>query len=261
MSFYRFIYALFSGLLLLSLISCEDLIQLEVNDAEANLVIVAEINNQETQHEVRIHRTLSLSSRGQDPVSGASVLVTDSAGRQFEYSEVEPGLYRSRTFRGRIGMTYHLSVDVENDRFEAFSTMPWQVPVDSIGTAISSFMGEERIFITLKFNDPPAQANFYEYKMSVNDGPMRFHNVYDDRFNDGRAVTHELFDMELELQSGDKVRVQRRNIEQATYLYWRSVASANPAASSPANPPSNISNGALGYFSVYSINEYEVYVP
>lgn len=261
MSVNRFIHVLLLGLWLLPLISCEDLIQLEVNDAEANLVIVAEIDNQETHHEVHIHRTVSLSSAGQDLVSGASVLVTDSAGRRFVYSEVEPGLYRSQRFRGRIGMTYHLSVEVDDERFEAFSSMPRQVPVDSIGTAISSFMGEERIFITLKFNDPAAQTNYYGYKMSVNDGPWRFHNVYDDRFNDGRAVTHELFDMDLELQSGDKVRVQRRNIEQATYLYWRSVASANPAASAPANPPGNISNDALGYFSVHSINEYEVYVP
>lgn len=257
MSLYRFFYVM----LLLPLVSCEDLIQIDVNDAEANLVIVAEISNQEAHHEVYIHRTLPLSSTGQDPVSGASVQVTDSTGRRFVYAEVEPGVYRSRLFRGRIGMTYQLNVEVDDVPFEAFSTMPAAVPVDSIGTAISSFMGEDRMFITLKFNDPPGQANYYGYKMSVNDGAFRFHNVYDDRFNDGRAVTHELFDLDLELQSGDKVRIQRRNIEQATYLYWRSVASANPAASAPANPPGNISNGALGYFSAHSINEYDVYVP
>ena len=37
------------------------------------------------------------------------------------------------------------------------------------------------------------------------------------------------------------------------YDFWNAVQATNPGTAAPANPPSNISNGALGYFSAYSM--------
>ncbi len=244
------------------LMGCEDLITLDVQEVSPQFVIVGEINNRESRHEVTIHRTVPLSSsNAMAPVSGATVRVLDGLGRFYEYNEVEPGLYRSRLFRGQTGMEYKLEIAVEGTDFQATSNMPEIVLIDSLGTSSGNFMGEENKFVTLKFYDPPNKSNYYRYTLRVNEGAPRFMSVFDDKYNDGKFVTHELINFDMKLQPNDYVRVQRQHIDQATFLYWRSVSSSNPTASAPANPPSNISNGALGYFSAYSLLEYEMTIP
>lgn len=257
----RLLAGIFFLILCPLLMACEDLIDMELLDAGPRLVIVGEISNRDRIHEVRVHQTVPVSSSSMlDPVSGVAVRVTDRSGRTFVFNETAPGVYRSRQFRGLIGMEYTLEVEVDGKMYQASSTIPFVVPVDSIGIASSDFMGQENRFVTLKFQDPPGISNYYRYTLSVNGGENRFAAVFDDKFNDGRFVTHELLNFDIKLAAGDEVKVHRQFIDQAVYQYWQSVSSANPAASAPANPPSNISNGALGYFSAYSLMEFNVYI-
>lgn len=249
-------------LLVLLTAGCEDLITMDIQDANPQYVIVGEINNREKRHEISINRTVSLfSPQISNPVSGAVVRVRDDLGRVIVFNEDGAGIYRSRTFRGQVGMSYTLLVDIDGMEFTANSTMPSLVPVDSVGTTLSSFMGENNRFVTFKFWDPPNKPNYYRYLLSINGEDLRYVSVFEDKFNDGKYVTHELLNFDFKIQPNDFVRIQRQFIDQATFQYWRSVYSANPAASAPANPPSNISNGALGYFSAHSILEYDVYIP
>ena len=59
--------------------------------------------------------------------------------------------------------------------------------------------------------------------------------------------------------SGDTIRVRLINIEKAMYDYYdvlRSITSDQIfSASTPSNPPNNISNDGLGYFAAWSISE------
>lgn len=254
------VIGIIAGTALLS--GCEDLIELDLHDAGPQLVIVGEITNRQRTHTVTIHQTVPVSSgRLADPVSGATVRVTDENGRVFHFAETEPGVYISGVFRGVIGRTYTLETIVSGVHYTAQSTMPEIVNIDSIGTSSSRIFGEESMYITLKFNDPPRVANYYRYLTSVNGGPFQFNSIFNDTFNDGLHVSHELRNFGVDLEIGDEVKIQRQHIDAATYLYWRSIASSNPASAAPANPPSNINHGALGYFSAYAVNEYEVVIP
>jgi hypothetical protein len=51
------------------------------------------------------------------------------------------------------------------------------------------------------------------------------------------------------------VRILRQCIDVGAYNYWNSFQMINPGSASPANPISNLSNNALGYFSV-SVGKY-----
>src|SRR5690606_1586771 len=185
-----------------------------------------------------------------DPVSGAMVRLIDPSGRAIFFNEgVAPGEYYSRVFLGVIGGTYQLEVTVDGTVYTARTTMPDVVTLDSIGTASSTFLGKEELYVTLKFNDPKGEANYYRYLTSLNGGPLLFSAIFNDRFNDGLHVTHELMNFERDLKPGDYLKIQRQYIDEATYLYWRSIAGANPGVAAPTNPPGNFSGGALGYFS------------
>jgi hypothetical protein len=52
-------------------------------------------------------------------------------------------------------------------------------------------------------------------------------------------------------------------IDENAFLYFttfRDMANTNPGSPAPANPISNFSNGALGYFSAWSFEEKEIII-
>lgn len=257
MILFRYFYFLFIPALLTLFSGCEDLIEMDLDAAEPQYVIVGEIRNDDIIHQVTIHKTVSITSSAFDnPVSGAAITLYDSRDNQHLYKEVAPGIYEVSGFEGVPGVSYELHVQVEGRDFRATSHMPEYVPIDSIGTVSNSFFNEEIRFVAVKFQDPIHLRNFYRYQISINNAPYIFLAVFDDKFNNGRAVSHELFHPDYQLEIGDEVLLQRQSIDQANYTYWSAIGFSNPAASVPANPVSNFDNGALGYFSAYSKQEY-----
>lgn len=241
---------------------CEEVITLELPADSSKIVIVGEISNRNKQHEVHVFRTIPLQSATvAQPVSLATVRVFDNRGRTYDYFEEEPGIYRSRRFLGQVGLTYQLTVEVDNQSYSATSVMPEQVKLDSLGISVGVFFDRSNRFITAKFQDPPGKTNYYRYLMKVNGSDWKYLNVFSDVYNDGKFVVHELLNFEVTLNPEDQVILQHQMIDQATYEYWRSYSAAHPAAASPSNPISNLSNGALGYFSAYSFLDYDLIIP
>ena len=247
---------------LLSLSACEDLIEMDLAPSQPQIIIVGEINNEDFIHKVNIHKTVDITAESlHNPVSGAKVTLKNERKQEYTFVESEiPGEYLLRGFQGKPRQSYQLEVEVEGMVYTATSEMPVYVGIDSIGTITNDFFGSDNRFISVKFTDPPQLRNFYLYRISINNGPFRFISVFEDKFNNGRAVSHELIHPDLLLKAGDKVVVQRQTIDQQIFTYWNAIGFSNPAASTPANPVSNFSNGALGYFSAYSKTEYFVEV-
>jgi hypothetical protein len=244
-------------------IGCEEKIELPVKNSVPRLVIRGEIDNNFTHHTVQVQQTVPLpNSESFQPISGATIVVRElEGGRLFPYKEMEPGQYQStQFFSGQIGYTYELEVQYAGKTYVARSKMPAMVPIDSIGVSKTTLFGDNQRFITIKFRDPAEVENYYRYLIRLNDGPFDFVRVYNDRFNDGNVVQHDLFGLELSLIPGDRVSVIRQYVDANTYHFWNSIQSNNPLEAAPSNPPTNISGGALGLFSAYSRTEFAVVI-
>jgi hypothetical protein len=65
------------------------------------------------------------------------------------------------------------------------------------------------------------------------------------------------------ISSGDYVTVALQSIDKGVYEYFRTLNQANNSGQSatPANPVSNFSNGALGYFSAYAVKVKSIFIP
>ncbi|MEC3880965.1 DUF4249 domain-containing protein [Parapedobacter sp. 10938] len=236
-------------------LSCEDVIDVNLNDADPQLVVVGTVSNRSHEQQVTISRTVAFDvAQSYDPVSSAEVTVVDGDGRVFRYREASPGVYVS-SFRGHEGERYELSVRVEGQAFTATSTMPQLVTADSIGTGVRTLFGEEQKFISLRYADPIGVPNYYRYLWRVNGGPLEMLRVSDDKFNDGKYVSEDLMDFDTDLVSGDSVTVWMQSIDIGAYDFWNAVESTNPGTAAPANPPSPFGDGALGYFSAYAESE------
>lgn len=235
-------------------LSCEDIIDVDLNDAAPHLVIIGEINNQTDQQVVTLSKTVPFTSENRfDGLSNAQVEVVDGNGTVFRFIERSPGIYVADHFTGMEFEYYQLHVHVEGKTYTASSRMPPLVGVDSVGTAVSDLFGEEQKYVALKYQDPPQEPNYYRYLISVNGEPAQFVYVASDKFNDGKYVSERLGNPDEDLVTGDAVVIYMQCVDKTMYDFWNAVQATNPGTAAPANPPSNISNGALGYFSAYSM--------
>ncbi len=259
--------------------SCEDVIDINLKDNEPKLVIEGWIDNS-FHGEVRISRTVPFNQSYpvvrdsfpgslpgvmyvHNPVSGADVIITEPGVAARRLTEVSPGLYVTAITSSNPGSAestpanrpYQLSVHVDGEWYEAESVMPPTVKVETIGTVSTNVFGEERKGVGLLFRDPPGIPNYYRYLLNVNGVTLKTLFVFNDKYNNGKSVTRELFDFDTRLEGGDVVNVTIQFIDAAVFRYWNSLQSNNPGTVAPGNPVSNISNGALGYFSAHSVTQ------
>lgn len=242
-------------------VSCEDVIDIGLQDADPQLIIVAEIHDQSDQQIITISKTVAFNQEGGfDGVSDANVAVTDGMGTVHHFTERSPGRYVADNFLGRVFETYRLQVTIDETTYTASTQMPPRVSVDSVGTAVTNFFGEEQKYIAIKYQDPPQQPNYYRYMMRINGGPVRFIQVTNDKFNDGKYVNEHLGSDDEDLATGDAVTLYIQSVDKAMFDFWNAIQQTNPGTAAPANPSSNIEGGALGYFSAYSMTELTVEV-
>jgi hypothetical protein len=241
--------------LIIFLSSCEKVIDLELKDSEPVVVIYGDINDQTDNQYVRISRTYSFTEPNKfNAVTGARVIVTTQAGSVINYSEITPGVYQSPKFRGRTGVSYTLDVTVDGKKFTAVSTMPQKVILDSLNFREVSFFGKNSLHLVANFLDPKDIQNQYRYVLSVKSKVVE-DVVSEDRFNDGNTVANTIYHELNDLEPGDDIELDLQCIDRNVYRYYyafgQNLGEGGPPVA-PANPPSNISNGALGIFSVHT---------
>ncbi|MDM1049228.1 DUF4249 domain-containing protein [Sphingobacterium hotanense] len=249
---------------LLGFASCEEKIDVDLNTANAKVVIEADLNNLDRNQEIMVSRTVAFDeSRAFEPVDNAVVSVVTGSGSTFNFESIGGGRYSHSNMGIIAQQEYTLNVSVDGQTYSSTTRMPNYVEVDSVGVTKENIFNEDYYFVNLSFDDPEGVENYYKYNVEIigvgdNATAMQFNSVYSDKFNDGLHVTHQIGGRNAEIANGDNVRVRRYCIAKDVYKYWSEYQSTNPGSASPANPTSNISNGALGYFSVAGVKEFVV---
>ncbi|WDF67039.1 DUF4249 domain-containing protein [Sphingobacterium oryzagri] len=248
-------------ILMLLLFSCEEVIDLQLDSAEPRTVIAGNLNNLSSIQRISVSKTIPVGSQQTTiAVPDAVVIVRSSANQEFRFLHDQDGYYQAAHFEVEPGLHYFLEVVLDDKKYVASSQMPVDVEVDSVGITSDQFFDTRRYYPTFVFQDPPEIENFYLYEIAINQSPLRFAAAYNDKFNNGRRVRHEIADRNDDLQLGDSVRVVRYSIDRAAHKYWSDFESINPGGAAPGNPTSNISGDALGYFSVSPAKEYRFIV-
>jgi len=253
------------AILLFAAASCQKVISLKLKNAAAQMVIEANITDQLEPQYIILSQSVPFTNTNSFPtVSKALITVSDSLGNAHVFFEIQPGLYVSDPFKGLYGTTYQLSVKNGNDVYTAQSTMPYPVPLDSVTAKIDAFNKKDRRTILVNYQDPPNVANQYKFTMYVNGGQVSNIFANDDSFSDGRYVKMELFETGTDILAEDTVTINMQCIDKSVYKYWFSMSQQQGegpgGATTPSNPPSNISNNALGYFSAHTTQSKSIVV-
>lgn len=233
---------------------------MDLNSADPKIVIVADIHPEKRPHEVLVSRTVNFDDpRPNEPVTDATVNIRLGNGRTINFRSVGDGYYMNPDLPLSVGESYTLTVEIDGEEYTSTTTMLDYIEVETIGVNQETVFNEDYYFINFKFFDPGTQENYYRYSMSINGGPYKFNSVFSDKFNDGNEVTHQLGrDNVSEIKAGDHLEIRRQVITKPVFTYWNEYMLTNPGSAAPGNPTSNISNGALGYFSVSSVRTYTV---
>ncbi|RZK18364.1 MAG: DUF4249 domain-containing protein [Pedobacter sp.] len=260
---------LYIAVLSFALSSCKKIIDVDTNNAEAQIVIEGKITDQVGGASVTISKSVGYDEKGIYPkVSGATVFLTDNTGTEYTFTERSPGIYL-QTMRGIPGRTYKLTVKAEGQTYTASSTMPKLVKLDSVGVVTNTFFGNERKTAAAYLVDPANETNFYHFNLYVNNLFSQRIYVNNDRLTNGNKLRIQLYyesedDDDEGLKSGDKITVEAEGIDSNIFDYWYALSQQSGRGpnqgTTPANPPSNISNGALGYFSAHTYQKQSITV-
>ncbi len=246
--------------ILLLFSSCEKVITLDLNSNAPQIVIEAEItNDSNVLPVVRISKSISFDKSSQFlAVNGGDVMMTDNLGHKVAFSETSSGIYKGQGMKGVSGRTYTLTVTVEGKTYTSSCTMPDKVNLDSIQTIKNLFPGstpDSKIVVPL-YKDPAGRGNYYRFKIAKGQLVSTSILLLDDQIQDGNINNIPIADPTFKLNVGDSLAVDMMCISKAVRLYFYSLSQngAGPNASAtPANPISNISNNALGYFSAHTL--------
>lgn len=263
----RTINSLCGALCLVALISCEEVIDLDLGNAEPRIVIEGTITSDAGPYYVRINQSVDYGELNEFPaVSGAAVNIKDQDGNSEMLEEVEQGLYAIQEFQGEPGKGYELEVEFDGEFYQAGSIMPPTViPVQSLEYVFEeeTLFIDEGYYVTAYFADPEDEVNYYRLKMFVNGEPYYFDQdgtpvkddnfwLINDQFFNGKVID---FEFPQTLKAGDKIDVELHQVDRATYDYYRTLVELMGFGGvAPSNPLSNWSNGALGYFGALSIS-------
>ena len=247
--------------LLILIASCEDVIELELDGIEPILVIEGTINDQDGQCTVKLSMTGDYFDPGiYQTVSDAVITITDDKGITINFTETEPGRYLSENFQGTELTGYTLDVLSEGENYTANVTMPQKVVIDSLSYEIpSSIMGfDEGYVVNCHFRDPLEFTNYYRliaYSISDNTEGISTQYVFNDSYVNGNNLY-----MQWESDpflANDTVVVELQTLDKSTYEYYYTlfpITGGGLFVSNPANPKTNLSNDALGYFGTFTIS-------
>jgi len=257
---------LIAAIVILAAVSCQRVISVDVGDAAQQLVIEGNITNILGTQTVTISRSVPYDATNVFPtVSGAVVTINDGSANTYRLTETKPGTYTINNLKGKSTTLYLLTVLLNGQAYNAASSMPLQVNLDSL-TLVSQVFGNSTVkTVVVNYNDPPVVTNQYRFVMYVNGVQVKRIFAESDQFSNGRVVASLLYERDIDLKTGDKVDIDMECIDPQIYNYWNSLSNQGgntpQDSSTPANPPTNLTGGALGYFSAHTIQRKTITVP
>ncbi|WMX15030.1 MULTISPECIES: DUF4249 domain-containing protein [unclassified Aureispira] len=254
--------------------SCEKIIDVDLNEANPAPVFEAYLENDSTCY-VKATLTSSYYDNSTSPaITNATMTITDQAGNSETLTHKGDGIYKGNTLIGTIGNTYTLDINIDGKLYTASSTMPPLTPIDSCSVQDRGNLfggggipGPPRYFVYVNYTDPGNLTNYYAiqttYYDSVEVGFRTDYRIADDELSNG--ISTRSFTTFTSFEPGDTLTIELASIDQATHLYFKTledaIAGAGFASAAPANPTTNFSEGALGYFGAWSKDKIEFIVP
>lgn len=251
------------------MVSCEDVISVDLETAAPRLVIDASINwvkgTPGNEQKIVLSTTTGYYSPDFPTVSGADITVTNTAGTVFTFTETTgTGAYICTNFQPVLGETYQMTILLNGETYTATETLtPAPDIMENIEQDNDGGMGGDEIEITFYYQDDPAATNYYLFGITSPRVAFPMYEVENDENSQGNVVP-EFYSHE-DLKPGDVVSINLYGISGQYYDYMHKliIASGADAGPWPATPSAvrgniinqtNFDNFAFGYFRLAEVS-------
>lgn len=258
-------------LCLLALLSCEDVINVDLKTANPKLVIDASINWKKgtdgSSQSIKLSLTAPFFDNEIPPANGAIVIITDSNNNTFNFIEDgNSGIYRNTNFIPEINGTYSLTINYNSEIYKATETLKSVVPIDFVEQKNDGGFSSNEIELKAFYTDPGNIDNYYLFEYLVVNHNTLSLEVYDDEFTDGNQIF--AFYSDEEIGEGDEIIIKVHGISQRSFefltllLQQTDDESGDPFETQPATVRGNCVNQTnpenfpLGYFRLSETDEF-----
>ncbi len=267
----KYIYIL--SFVLLTMVSCEEVVDLDVPESEPRLVIDASINwfkgTQGNEQKIKLSLSAPYFDTEIPPAIGAMVSITDSSNNIYEFIEDEPGLYINNSFIPEINASYNLIIEYEGDVYTASETLKSVGEIESVEQINDAGFSGNETELKAYFTDPVDQENYYFFEFIDSNKAFPYLEVYKDEFVNGNQIFGFYSDEDLE--QGNEIVIRNYGISERFYdfmfilLQQNGENSGGPFETQPATVRGNCINQTnpdkfpFGYFRLSEVDEY-IYV-
>jgi hypothetical protein len=249
-------------LALLMLLSCKEQIDIEIPPGERKVVVEAEITTETDSSFVKLTRTADYYSKDPYPVITDAVVTVNGIA----FSHVGNGIYKpAPPFTGIKDQTYALEIAHEGKTYASTAKLEPMFRVDSLFQVFKpakGFIPEGYSINYIGFDDrPPVKYTYFRVGYFDTIVQRDSFDQFKVLFNSEQTPIGEPYSFELpftRFKKGEECVMIFRSVEKAMndfiMAYSEQTSGApGPFQSPPANLPTNISGGAIGYFATYDV--------
>lgn len=245
------------------LLSCTKVVEMDLETAEPKLVIDASIDwvkgTTGNQQKIKLSTTTGYYSSTFPTVSGADIVITNSANTVFRFIE-NPGTgeYICSDFHPVIGETYALKVLLNGEIYTATETCISAPDIENnIEQTNTGGFGGDETEIKYYYQDDGNEGNYYLHRIVSPASVFPDYKAEDDENTQGNLMQEYFSDKEL--KTGDMINIRLYGISKRYYDYFRKLLAASGAGKGPFQTipgsvrgniinQTHFANFAYGYF-------------
>jgi hypothetical protein len=248
---------------LFTLISCEDVVTVDLETAEPKLVIDASLKWQKgttgNEQTILLSTTAGFYEDNVPAATGATVFVTNENNDVFNFTEItNTGEYFCDYFVPEIDQTYTLTVIYNGEIYTATETLKEVPAITNVEQDDNGGFTGDQIEVKFFYNDIPNVDNYYLIQFNTSITILPEYDVISDEFFQG----NQMFGLYIneDLNPTNTVTLTLQGISESYYNYMNillGIAGSNggsPFQTPPATVRGNIinetnfDNYALGFF-------------
>ena len=230
-------------LMLLSLVSCEEVVDVELEESAPRLVIEASLLwNQDLQENVQVIRLTTTAPYFQDeipPAPGATVTIFTETGEEYIFREMADGIFTHENIPPLMDLEYQLVITYQDDIYVATEEFIPVPELDFVEQSLGGFAGDELEFKVF-YRDPAEMENYYLFRY-INERISL--QIYEDEFTNGNQ-TYAFFGDE-DAEPGDVVGFEIQGISEGFYEYMYILRSQSGTAGGPFQTQPSIVRGNI----------------
>ncbi len=285
------IYILLACTMVILVMSCEDPIDVTLEDGGVQLVVDAWISNLPEDQVITLTSSQQYFDSSQPPaVTDASVSILSSSGEVFSFEHRGEGRYvwtsNNQTF-GSVGDVMELKVDYENSVYTSSATILRVPVIDSIGFEFreDEIFLDDGLYAQFYSRDPMGLGDTYWIKTFYNgeylDKSQELNIAYDAGFDAGTGIDGLIFIppvrefvnrldedlLSIPYEVGDTVRVEIHSISNQAFNFLEIARDqinngdngifSIPLANARTNINSDDGSQVLGFFNVAAVESKE----